>query len=288
MTSKKQLTRAAATSRARGLGFRPRGTASYTSKYAIDKGELFVSPEFYGHLNDSTSYAEYAWEFLRRNSFYQRMIDGTGPQDVRLWGYQPTPAHVPHFGVCRAIPYRNRHSDNVHWEPIEQSRLLIQEAIRKTAGIGLANVPIIEVKGPQAAVVFDLSEQFGPDCIGLNRQLDIVNSELERWMTKKQIREQYTKPSKSMLRTYLQVADALSQPQSPKDKKLGTYTRSEMFTVDMMAEQLLPGDGVLHALTGDAWQQEFNRRQDRAYRYTKQAWDYIYKWRNLNLLTFRD
>lgn len=61
-----------------------------------------------------------------------------------------------------------------------------------------------------------------------------------------------------------------------------------MFTVDMMAEKLLLGDGDLHALTGDAWQQEFNRRQDRAYRYTKQAWDYIYKWRNLNLLTFRD
>lgn len=288
MAYKTPLTRTPAPSRARGVGFHPRGMAHYTPKYTIEKGELFGDLDCYGHLDDSSPYAEYAWEFLRRNSFYQRMIDDNAPQDIHVWGYQPTPGHEPHFGVCRTVSYRNRYSDSIRWEPIEQSRLLIQEAIRKTAGIGPADVPIIEVKGPQAAVVIDLSEQFGPDCIGLDRQLAIVNVELERWMKKKHIREQHSKPSKSMLRMYLQVSDALTQPQCLWDKKRRVLGPSKMFSVDMMAEHLLPGDGDLPALIGEAWQEEFKRRQDRAYRYTKQAWDYIYKWRNLNLLTFRD
>lgn len=288
MTTKQALTRSAATSRARDVGFRPRGMTHYTPKYSIEKGDLFAEEARYGHLDDSTSYAEYAWEFLRRNSFYQRMIDNTAPQHIELWGYLPSPGHLPHFGVCRPIPYRNKYSTSIRWEPIEQSRLLIREAIMKTAGLGPANQPIIEVKGPQTALVIDLSEQFGPDCIGLRHQLEIAVEELASWMTKKQLKEEHIKPSKRTLRTYLQMADCLTYPQRLWAESIKGYGPAHLITVDQAAEHLLFEAVTFRLLSEKLREAEFKRRQDRAYRYAKQAWDYIYKWKCLNLLTYPD
>lgn len=77
------------------------------------------SAKEYAALNDDSA-SEYAWEFLRRNRFYQAMVDGTRPSfDLAQWGYRPTAAHEAGFGLQRVKHYSEGHDDSLpHWTPI--------------------------------------------------------------------------------------------------------------------------------------------------------------------------
>lgn len=252
----------------------------------------------YAALNDDSFYSEYAWEFLRRNRFYQAMVDGTNPSfDLAQWGYRPTPAHEAGFGLQRVKHYSESHNDSLpRWTPIAA----MVDRMQDTVAHFKHHQPRIEYPGAQVAVVFDLAPVFGPGTLALQTQADLAVKYLERLLSTSNLlqtsrttggeaaRESTNKPNRQLLRGYLRLADLLSNPQTllsegtehlPMAKRRG---KPGMITIEQAAT-LLPdydvADDKRQTIT-DA------QRCDRAYRYADKAWKMIYGWECLGLLKF--
>lgn len=249
----------------------------------------------YAGLKDDSTYSEYAWEFLRRNRFYQAMVDGNRPAfDLAEWGYRPTPAHEPGFGLRRVKHYTERHDDSPpHWEPFAA----MEDRLRHTRRHFKHHRPTIEYPGAQVAVVFDLAPVFGPGTCALQKQADFAVKYLER-LRKKYVPQEFTashieainQPTKKLLRGYLKLADLVSHPQAqlsegkedqPEHKgraRPGIITIKQAAT--MLPDYYLPVKKQ-ESIT-DA------KRDDAAYRFADEAWKHIYGWECLCLLKFQD
>ena len=252
----------------------------------------------YGTLTDGSSYSEYAWEFLRRNRFYQAMVDKRMPAfDLAEWGYRPSPAHEVGFGLKHVKPYTESYENSVpHWTPITAWT----DRMQHTLDHFKHHRPQIEYPGAQVAVVFDLEPVFGPGTVALQTQAEIAVKYLERLLAARanaqsgpptggeaSIEPTY-KPRPALLRGYLRLADVLSSPQTlpltgkehlPKAKQRNTPS---MLTMDEAAT-LLPDYDV----TDDKRENITDgQRLDRARRYADKAYRLIYGWECLNLLKF--
>lgn len=251
----------------------------------------------YAGLNDDSTYSEYAWEFLRRNRFYQAMVDAKRPSfDLNEWGYRPTPTHEAGFGLQRAKHYSESHEESAPpWTPLAAMAERMQDTVAH-----FRHLPArIEYPGTQIAVVFDLAPVFGPATTALQTQADFAVKYLERFLSMRNLpqashaqegqaaTEPANKPNPQLLRGYLRLADVLSNPQSllaentdlPMAKRRG---KPGMITIEQAAT-LMP----IYDITTDKRSTITDaQRRDHAYRYAKKARKLIYGWECLCLLKF--
>ena len=277
----------------------PSIVSQFESKKKLTVPKQGTAKEYAG-LNDDSTYSEYAWEFLRRNRFYQAMVDGTGPSfDLAQWGYRPTAAHEAGFGLQRVKHYSESHEDSLpHWTPIAA----MVDRMQDTVAHFKHHQPRIEYPGAQVAVVCDLAPVFGPATVALQTQADFAVKYLERLLNTGNLlqtsratggdtaKESTNKPNRQLLRGCLRLADLLSNPQTllsegtehlPMAKRRG---KPGMISIEQAAT-LLPDYDVAVDKRSTITDRQ---RRDRAYRYAENAWKLIYGWECLSLLKFGD
>ncbi|TXG98342.1 MAG: hypothetical protein E6R08_04960 [Nevskiaceae bacterium] len=89
---------------------RPRGAVHPrgTNRWALPETKRLSS----NAVNTDSSHHEFAWEFLRRNRFYQAMFDGRPDHlPVTHWGYQWHTAIPRTHGLVRLKPYWETYSE---------------------------------------------------------------------------------------------------------------------------------------------------------------------------------
>lgn len=257
--------------------FHPGQVANFSSAKVVALERSFTKNK-YGNLTDKSTYAEYAWEFLRRNKFYQALIDaGTGnevsPYSLASWGYRQSDSKENdseweyHCGLWRKPfkHYSEVYTTDITWYPIEYMRQSMCGALGRTTEL--------EDTSTQLQITIDLGRKFGPEVSGLKKQLEIaekivttyhqylkdgawLNGELEIHPTEKRI-----------LRRYLYVADLYTQLESEKKKPAESWT-------GYIANHL------------KKVQPKFSETD--VNKYAKSAFEYIYQWHCLGLLTLTD
>lgn len=268
----------------------PRLVVDYKAKTAL-KFPKQSDANRYGSLTADSPYSEYAWEFLRRNRFYQAMIDNVKPSfNLDDWGYRADLSYPSSCGLTE--PYKH-YSESYEpnppdWEPLWAIRTSIEDAMNfKRSGR-----KVIDCSATQVAFVFDLAPVFGPKFAGLKTQADLAVKCIEEYLSKKQSTTKKDKPaghydkSKNLLRRYLRIADLLTYPRDiePNDSAPTGKPKRETPTIKEAAF-LLPDYDFLDedkSLPSD------ENRVERTYDYADEAGQFIYKWKCLNLLTFTD
>ncbi len=254
--------------------FHPVQVADFQPDKSVCQKRPFTKNK-YGNLNDQSTYAEYAWEFLRRNKFYQALIDaGTGEKvphyPLPSWGYRQSDGSEQnseweyHCGLWRE-PYKHyseAYSDDLGWYPIEY--------LRQNVCGALGRVTKLEDASSQLHITIDLGHKFGPNVSGLKKQLEIaeqivttyhqylkggawLNGELDIYPLKK-----------GLLRRYLHVADLYTQLESKKKN-------TDVAWAKYIAKNIQEG--------------ESNFSETDVSKCAKSAFEYIYQWHCLGLLT---
>lgn len=271
----------------------PAAVSAFRSAKSITKPKPSTQRN-YGDLSDRSTYAEYAWEFLRRNRFYQQLLDGTlHSASLDEWGYQASPDRNVTCGLARLKPYEQLYADKPPvWEPIDQIVVRINESLAHFRHQRTK----LEYPESQMAFAFDLCAIFGPNEIGLNLQSSIATQVLQGFIVTKKISSGFTatapvskKPDalKEKLRKCLLVADLLSHPRAAYAESKGINVRSQSGPTSVpqvkVVASLLPDHIFNNAekATGITDQQ----KEDRTYGLAGKAREYIYDWKCLNLLT---
>jgi hypothetical protein len=277
-----------------GASFHPKLIENYRSKHKLSTPDNIAKTK-YGHLSDKSTYAEYAWEFLRRNKFYQGLIDSwddeieyeNNPYPIEHWGYKQTPKWEPHCGLFESetkegkrLPYKHYSSKYVAglaWFPIEYIKLTM------SGGIGITRP--LEDKKTQMHLAFDLGHVFGPNSTGLRKQLDLAHAELTKQLSavKERMngssneftfgRDEMTPTQKGVLRRYLYVADLLTPKLKVKKDLTSEPTRLPM--LKQIAADI--GKELGTANSTDSIGKDANH-----------AFDMIYKWHCLGLVSLID
>jgi hypothetical protein len=170
----------------------------------------------YGQLTDQSSYSEYAWAFVRRNRFYQAMVDRVRPAfDLEAWGYRGTADMPSGYGLLKAKHYREPFNEGmpVQWEAIDG--FARQLALLRPAAS--AHPTPIDFPRSQVAIVFDLAPLLGPGGTAIDIQIDLARTRLHELADRLAQRAAARKnaPSKPLLRAQLRIADLLSAPTEP-------------------------------------------------------------------------
>lgn len=256
----------------------------------------------YGSLTNDSPYAAYAWEFLRRNRFYQAMIDKVKPAfSIDDWGF---PSGDDCGSSCGLIEPYKHYSDSyedspTEWESLWEVRTRIQDALKyRHPGKGRT---VLNLTGEQVAFVFDLAPAFGPGTLGLQRQADIAVAAIEEYLASNprsragtgdpQVRGPVNDTSKMLLRAYLRVADVLTYPPPTKPNDGLTEGKAKRTTLTLKDAALLLSDSdFIDDPKSAKGKPELTpeKREDRTYAYADLAREYIYEWKCLNLLSFAD
>jgi hypothetical protein len=180
----------------------------------------------YGTLTDESTYSEYAWEFLRRNRFYQALIDKTKPAfDENDWGYRREPEAFPVYGIY-GLPPKRYDEAYAQGKPVEWYG--IHDFVRDRLNImsrpgGRNNTPLEHVRS-QIEIIFDFGPVFGPGTPAIEIQIALAQeklkelagkfaSELEK-KTGVSIVQRKNAPKKEILRAQLRIVDLLSEPEA--------------------------------------------------------------------------
>ena len=169
----------------------------------------FQSLSAYDGLTDESDMAEYAWAFLRRNRYYQRMCDAE-PADRRdfqgVWGYRDETAGGDRsWGLLRIKPFREKWSQGE--PPLWESLAPFLHHLQMSGG--RLNMFPKEIENPERdfVVVFSIADDFGPGISSLDAQLAIA----ERYLRKQWLKR--SRPGK------LPIED-LPKPSSESPAKL--------------------------------------------------------------------
>lgn len=197
-------------------GVHPERVADYTPEFPVAVKEIGDEKEYWG-LTDSSSYSEYAWAFLRRNRFYQRLIDGKLPNlTEENWEYAQDTDYEPPSGLVRLKHYREAYSVKT---PVEWSGIHTFRDQLKTAKPTRREPHKVDVEWPSSrvALIFDIKPMLGKNTSAIDVQLAMAKVHLQSLAESEgALFPKKTKPpSKSLLRAQLRVADFLSAPHSP-------------------------------------------------------------------------
>jgi hypothetical protein len=135
----------------------------------------------YGTLTDESTYSEYAWEFLRRNRFYQALIDKTKPAfDENDWGYRREPEAFPVYGIY-GLPPKRYDEAYAQGKPVEWYG--IHDFVRDRLNImsrpgGRNNTPLEHVRS-QIEIIFDFGPVFGPGTPAIEIQIALAQEKLK-------------------------------------------------------------------------------------------------------------
>ncbi|MDR7050804.1 hypothetical protein J2X54_003291 [Duganella sp. 3397] len=177
----------------------------------------------YGILTDETPFRHYAWEFLRRNRFFQRQQDGINRRrhdrdDDIEWGFQPSQDRLPTTGLSNAIHYSRDYISEtvekkwpgkpavVQWEIATEmlSRLTLPKNLpRQSAGL--------EYQESQVSIIFDLVS-LAPGIAAIDLQLEIARERLVALaaMQGNLVAKRPSTPSRGKLRNLLRIVDLFS------------------------------------------------------------------------------
>lgn len=291
-------------SKSRG-SIHPQAVANYIPKERI----VIPKPnnaEAYGSLTDSSSYAEYAWAFLRRNRFYQSMIDRAKPTfDIETWGYKWNSKASATFGLVKAKKYHEPFHSGTKVEWLGIHDFYLDTIHKRLAGATVHN----QVEFPQAqiAFVFDVGPSLGPRTPAFDTQLGIA----KWWLSKLAEENDFSTgkrkvaPSKKALRAQLRIADLMSCPSgvtvnslAKENIKPNAQRRTPRVTPSERAKLLKDLDGL--SITNVAQlipefdlgrnDSPVNLKQQlgRASELVVDAWESIYQWEFLTWLHFDD
>lgn len=271
-----------------GKAIHPILVGDYKSKKKIKIPLSQGDAKHYGHLTDKSLFAEYAWEFLRRNRFYQAMIDNVNPSfDLDEWGYSAGPSHAASCGLTQPYKhYAESYEENPpEWAPLWAISARLHETLRSREFSRTS----IEYPGQQVPFVFDIASTFGPGSIGLQMQADLAVKSIEEYLKARNQRPPpglINRPGKPKLRMYLRLADLMSYPQKiePAD---GAPTAKNALQLTMIT-----ATQAAHKLEDFNFNDESKlpktpvQRQNCTYDRVENARTFIYEWLCLTLLTF--
>lgn len=265
-------------------------------------------PDVYGTLNDHSDYSEYAWAFLRRNRYYQLMVDEQALDEA--WKYVPAQSnHEAGYGLLRRKHYFEPYSEGlpVQWRGIHDFSHDLRHLSGKMKAPRQASDHHVD---SERAVWFDTAELLGPGCTALQIQAELVRAKLAH-ENGDAIPPPFMRPygpDKGLLRAQLRIADLLSQPKRlmlADDPELGrdrqafrqnalkalrdAYTPEEPVTTKQIAPLIPSYDmkrvaAASSTLTGPDEKQQLSRASE----LVRLAWDYIYRWGLLGLLQYDD
>jgi len=249
----------------------------------------------YGLLTDESTFAEYAWEFLRRNRFYQAMIDNVKPSfNLDEWGYSAAPCYVSSCGL--AEPYKHyaenyKENKEPEWAPLWAIETRMQETLKSKKFARLD----IEYPGLQIPFVFDVASVFGPGSIGLQTQADLAVKLIQQQLELRKVQKNtdseaglVNRPGKPRLRMLLRLADLMSYPQrTESDGDVPTPkngSKPAMINATQAASLL---ESFNFDDAGDPSDPKIKlSRANITYDRVEKARAFIYEWWCLSLLTF--
>jgi hypothetical protein len=274
--------------------FHPVEVAHYEPQKGMSQQRSFSKTQ-YDKLTDKSTYAEYAWEFLRRNKFYQTLIDAcTGDKaphyPLPSWGYRQSDGSEQnseweyHCGLWRE-PYKHyseAYSDDLTWYPIEYLRQHMCGAVGQTT--------MLEDKSTQLHITIDLGHKFGPNVSGLKKQLEIaekaiiaIHNKVNNAGRLGQLEASLT--TKGVLRRYLYIADLFTGERSIK-KEIDKRSNSGDVPIKKVGAGMLSVNEIAAKI--NAKQDDHKATTDSIGKDADEAFKYIYQWKCLKLLTLTD
>jgi hypothetical protein len=274
--------------------FHPVEVAHYEPQRGMSQQRSFSKTQ-YDKLTDKSTYAEYAWEFLRRNKFYQALIDaGTDNKaphyPLPSWGYRQSDASEQnsewehHCGLWRE-PYKHyseAYSDELTWYPIEYLRQHMCGAV--------GQITMLEDKSTQLHITIDLGHKFGPNVSGLKKQLEIaekaiiaIHNKVNNAGRLGQLEASLT--TKGVLRRYLYIADLFTGERSIK-KEIDKRNNSGDVPIKKIGARVLSVKEIAAKI--NAKQDDHHATTDSIGKDADEAFKYIYQWKCLKLLTLTD
>ncbi len=274
--------------------FHPVEVAHYEPQKGMSQQRSFSKTQ-YDKLTDKSTYAEYAWEFLRRNKFYQALIDaGTDNKaphyPLPSWGYRQSDGSEHnseweyHCGLWRE-PYKHyskAYSGDLAWYPIEYLRQNMCGAVGQTT--------MLEDKSTQLHITIDLGYKFGPSVSGLKKQLEIaekaiiaIHNKVNNAGRLGQLEASLT--TKGVLRRYLYIADLFTGERSIK-KEIDKRSNSGDVPIKKVGAGMLSVNEIAAKI--NAKQDDHKATTDSVGKDADEAFKYIYQWKCLKLLTLTD
>lgn len=278
-------------------GVHPETVADYSPVYRVE-----IPPEntrdSYGALTDESTYSEYAWEFLRRNRFYQRLIDkGLPDLTVENWEYATNTECSPPVGIVYLKPYREGYATGtpVEWTGIHTFADQLKRAVPTTRAS-----KIVDVAWPrsQVALTFDIGLLLGERTTAIESQIAMARAHLYQLAEAAGISPstRIRSVDKKVLRAQLRVADLLSTPkmlskaaESPNSNSRTVKSADTLLTINEVAGFLPSFDLKRTAPIGSKKSDTIKKqKQSRVSELAVGAWDNIYNWRFLQWLQFDD
>lgn len=297
--------------------------ANWGPKHQIEP-EIILDTDNYDGLNDNSTFSEYAWAFLRRNRFYQMLVDS--PENayaVSLWGHKPndepddeTEAPVGrgrisrditvhkkfHCGLVKIKPYSEAYTEGVpvEWRGIHTFYKELSSYPR-TATRPQPQWPEVSRIG-EMAFVFDVDYLHGPETNAIDIQLKIARELMIEEANKIGCPPQVSNnpPSRQELRAMLHVTDLLSleekrgKQETNKPAEVGNKLEKEQDTDQKKAESRLKRVAS-KLLPQDVWRNGNEKENDsnqtrykRASELVTAAYQAIYEWKLLTWLQFDD
>ncbi len=190
----------------------------------------FTSASYDG-LTDNSAYSNYAWAFLRRNRFYQSMIDRRSDNDdLAFWGHKPSPESPAIFGLVDEKPYVESHDEGqpVRWWGIHSFVERLMDDTYQRPDMHAKR----DFKSAQIHVVFDIDALMGPKRSAVHLQASIARA----FLLEKAVAADF------------HIEDA--KPQKPQDKHKSRL-RSMLHIADLVSPQIVSDDGK--APIGATW-----------------------------------
>lgn len=273
----------------------------------------------YGTLSDASKYSEYAWAFLRRNRFYQALIDKTTPAlDQNAWGYRREPEANAGFGLVKEKDYREAYATGkpVEWQAIHDFRQRMQRVYRPTD----STTTRLEYPRSQIEIIFDFGPVMGPGTPAIEIQIALAQEKLKE-LAKKFATELEKKtgisteqrknaPKKQMLRAQLRIADLLSEPKAlvmakesrvhktpgnvnPQSRSPATATKERRHLLELKSTKIAIKDAAKLLPDFDLQRKNSPRLSEtqlegRASELAVAAYKSIYEWQCLSWLQFDD
>lgn len=280
-------------------GLHPVSVATYLPEFP-----LFIptpnDEEKYGTLSDESPYSEYAWAFLRRNRFYQRLVDKGLPNLTKEnWEYADGPKNATPIGLVHEKHYKERFTDGtrVEWWGIHTFEGPVKMATR---GPQMSQPFKLVWPKSQVALIFDVGPLLGDNTTAIDLQIDMAKVHLRELAKAAGISfpEKSRSPDRKLLRAQLRVADLLSSPQfPPRTTKPGEKSSAQpvknadkliktWLTVNQVADLLPKFDLKRVSPKGNVDAATKAQRVNRASELVVGAWDNIYNWKFLPWLQF--
>jgi hypothetical protein len=274
--------------------FHPAQVAEYKSKIGMSQPRSFSKTQYDG-LTDKSTYAEYAWEFLRRNKFYQTLIDAASDNKVPhyplpSWGYRQSsrfeeaPTWEYHCGLW-SKPYKHyseTYTTDIAWYPIEH--------MLKNMRGELGRSEELQDRSTQLQITIDLGHKFGPGVSGIKKQLEIAEQAITVFHKKLKSTScigqlEANRTSKAVLRRYLYIADLFTGERSIK-KEIDKRNDSGEVPMKRVGTRVLSVKEIAAKINSKKIQ--YSATTDSIGKDADEAFAYIYQWKCLNLLTLAD